>query len=163
MSFLRYLVEQRYSNTNRLLYHGSNAKFDGNHPNINLDTFCFWVTTSKNYAMHYSKTKGVGNKFLYIYTLKKDVNIFNPRSKTDYSFFMKSFNFPDNVDKFLFMDKLTNVDWLKFNNFMIKSSRGKNVWIDIKRQDIINFLIGSNFDGFFNKEKTSDGHSVCRS
>lgn len=116
-----------------------------------LSTFhCFYVSTEPTYALVYA-TDEKGNfkdnsnwevNYLTQFYLKKEVNLFNPRSKKD-MITLEKIIVAKNV-QYIFKNVLASLstqDWVEFG--------------EIKKDLLINFIKSAGYDGFVNWEKFS--------
>lgn len=125
------LQEQTYRGHKRIYYQGRAPDFDES-----KRTFkdVFYLTTSIVYAVSYAGEKGNVSS----YVLKKDLNIFNAKSKQDYN---KIKDVLSN-DLLSYLDRLADEDWVFEDDLFEQTTK-------IKFIEIIKSL---GYDGFFNYE-----------
>lgn len=125
------LQEQTYRGHKRIYYQGRGPGFDES-----KRTFkdVFYLTTSTVYAVSYAGEKGNVSS----YVLKKDLNIFNAKSKQDYN---KIKDVLSN-DLLSYLDRLADEDWVFEDDLFEQTTK-------IKFIEIIKSL---GYDGFFNYE-----------
>lgn len=125
------LQEQTYRGHKRIYYQGRAPDFDES-----KRTFkdVFYLTTSIVYAVSYAGEKGNVSS----YVLKKDLNIFNAKSKQDYN---KLKDVLSN-DLLSYLDRLADEDWVFEDDLFEQTTK-------IKFIEIIKSL---GYDGFFNYE-----------
>lgn len=145
------LSEQSYTNLNRIYYHGS--KTDS--LNIYKSRFnSLYLTTSFLYAVIYSyRNEDLKHGKVFAYKLKKNLNIFNARSKKDIDTLKKHFH--SNYIELLgnkyklteeFLSKyLASRDWFFVFDKSMKI-----------REQFIEVLQEIGYDGFFNYEWQKD-------
>lgn len=125
------LQEQTYRGHKRIYYQGRAPDFDES-----KRTFkdVFYLTTSIVYAVSYAGEKGNVSS----YVLKKDLNIFNAKSKQDYN---KIKNVLSN-DLLSYLDRLADEDWVFEDNLFEQTTKNK----------FIKIIKSLGYDGFFNYE-----------
>ncbi len=135
------LDEQVYCKSNKIYWHGSlYSKY-----NKDLAKFKYYfITPDFEYAARYALDRvNVALKYMYACTLKRPLNIFNPRSITDELKFRKRYN-PTNEE----FEILKNEPWLE-------------VYGSIKdRERIVDSIQLLGYDGFFNYEYNKEGASI---
>ena len=132
--------EQYYRNTQKIYWHGSK------YPTYNKDLArfkYFFITPDFEYAARYALDRvNLKIKYMYACTLKKPLNIFNPRSANDEYKFRKRFN-PTNEE--------------------FETLKGE-AWLDIlgleDRERIVDAIRLLGYDGFFNFEYNKEGASL---
>lgn len=125
------LQEQTYRGHKRIYYQGRAPDFDES-----KRTFkdVFYLTTSIVYAVSYAGEKGN----ISSYVLKKDLNIFNAKSKQDYN---KIKDVLSN-DLISYLDRLADEDWVFEDNLFEQTTKIK----------FIKIIKSLGYDGFFNYE-----------
>lgn len=125
------LQEQTYRGHKRIYYQGRAPGFDES-----KRTFkdVFYLTTSIVYAASYAGDNGDVSS----YVLKKDLNIFNAKSKQDYNKIKDALS----DDLLSYLDRLADEDWVFEDNLFEQTTKNKFI-------EIIKSL---GYDGFFNYE-----------
>lgn len=125
------LQEQTYRGHKRIYYQGRFSGFDES-----KRTFkdVFYLTTSIVYAASYAGDDGNVSS----YVLKKDLNIFNAKSKQDYNAIKDALS----NDLLSYLDRLADEDWVFGDNLFEQTTKNKFI-------EIIKSL---GYDGFFNYE-----------
>lgn len=129
------ISEQKYSNKNRLYYHGKIKDFDASKSSFEE----LYLTTKKTYALPYAGRNGV----VEVYHLKDEANIFNMKSFKDEAAFRK-FCQTYRPDFLWSIDLLKERDWASIGGDELRNS-----FIEIVR-----FL---KYDGYFNYEIDEQG------
>jgi len=146
------LREQKYNNTNRTYYHGTNVEIGpGEGLRSTSGRPCVYLTTDPDYACEYLKESRTG--FLYMIRIVDPLEVFNAKSTEDRGRFLKYFReseewkpvwedrhqaFEDDV--FDTLHSMMEEDWLE-------AARG-----DLNRNDVIHAVRDMGYDGFFNYE-----------
>jgi hypothetical protein len=126
--------EQKYSKTNILYYHGT--KVEKRDPSKSRYPW-FFLTKNIYYAIEYAKNSHADFKYVDVYILEKELNIFNARSKIDIEILKK--NEPKLREQDI--EVLKNKDWL-------------TLYGSLDRAKIAKTLEKLGYDGFFNFEET---------
>lgn len=128
------LQEQTYRGHKRIYYQGRGQGFDES-----KRTFkdVFYLTTSIVYAVSYAGEKGN----ISSYILKKDLNIFNAKSKQDYN---KIKNVLSN-DLLSYLDRLADEDWVFEDDLFEQFEQTTKI-------KFIKIIKSLGYDGFFNYE-----------
>ena len=129
------LAEQKYTNLNRVYYHGFNPK-----STKKLSCGEFYLTTSFPYAAEYAGPIGTVAEFF----LKKESNIFNALAKKDFEL-LKSFCENSAKQYLNVLSRLKKNDWFKLFDRDVE-----------KRQGLLEIIEQLGFDGYFNFEIDSE-------
>lgn len=133
------IKEQRYTNLNRIYYHGQIPGFDNNQKRFSE----FYLTTKFLYSLTYAYNENHNFGKVELYRLNQFANIFNAKSKTDEANFRKYLqnSFPE---------CLRCIEQLKENDWSTISGGDEN------RKKLLHSVKQLGYDGYFNYEIDKD-------
>lgn len=138
------LTERLYSNTARVFWHG------GGHAEWSRDESsykCFYMTPSFEYAALYSKRDNQEFGVMLACSLKRPLNLFDPRVKADQDIIRAHFSKDSSKAVDSFIKRLATIDWVDIMSLE-------------KRQKFLGLLVKLGYDGFINFEADSQNISL---